>query len=51
MLPSSLHEHSDLRMTAELLVGLHDAFRLGQGQAMLGPLEQPVHTVVDGRAD
>ena len=49
MLPSSLHKISDLSMTAELLIGFHDAFRLRQGQAVLGPFEQPVYTVVDGR--
>jgi hypothetical protein len=51
MLPSSLHKISDLSMTAKLLIGFHDAFRLRQGQAMLRTFEQPVYTVVDGRTD
>ena len=38
-------------MTAKLLIGFHDAFRLRQWQAMLRTFEQPVYTVVDGRTD
>lgn len=47
MPPPPLHKVPNLSMVAELLVGLHDAFRLREGKALLRALEQPVDAVVD----
>jgi hypothetical protein len=47
MPPPPLHEPPNLNVITELLVGLHDAFRLREGKALLRALEQPVDAVVD----